>query len=164
MRHNPRFLITAFCMMTALGSLGCAHQPHTVKPDTSPTKPVIETVDRVFIASAIRLDELNHTIHDIKTRHVGSDITILVRYPLRQPFASSKDLAFEQAETVKTYMQEQDITTPIRVITSPADQKETTIWISYAADQTKGSGVIMHDIPVLPTAPASSVASSTTQK
>lgn len=155
--------------MTALVPLACSHQPnsatssaHNAKPPSEPpSKPVIETVDRVFIASSIRLEELNHTVHDIKTRHADGAITILVRYPLRQPFASSKELAYDQGETVKDYLQEQGISLPIRVITSPADQQDTTIWISYAADQNKGSGVVMHDIPALPAAPDAPVTPAT---
>lgn len=135
--------------MAASALQGCAH---------TFTTPRIEAVDRVFNASEIRIAALQDTVTDIRTRHAGGDITVLVRYFLQQPYAASAELAYMQGDTVKAYLQEQNIKAPINVIISPISVQPNQIWISYMADMNKGSGVYLQpspktDLPVIHTGP-----------
>lgn len=102
-----------------------------------------EHVDRKFIATEMRLNELQETVTDIKTRHDGSTITVLVKYYLQQPFSASAELAQSQGDTVKEFLQKNEVKAPIKVMISPAQFYPNHIWISYSALSNKGDGIYL---------------------
>ena len=70
---------------------------------------------------------------DIKMRAAGP-ITILVKYKLLEPYFSSKALATEQGNAIKTYLAAQGVQPPMEIVTTPADIAPNQIWISYAGN------------------------------
>lgn len=147
-QHKILSQILSLSLLTCLSASllsGCATGQTQSTPD-------IVTVDRVFTATAIRVDDLQTTVTDIQTRYAGGPITILVRYFLQPPYSASKELAFSQGETVQDFLKKQDIQAPFDIVVSPTDVPPNQIWISYLADRSKGDGVYLSSPDVKDTA------------